>query len=276
MKQKHNKKRNTAFLYEALIKEITKAVVEKNIELKNKIVFIVKESFKKNSFLYQELKLYKSLCDTYNLEPHLAERLIYEIRQEHSKIDRKELFMEQSALIKKVNSLLSKSIFSNFVPNYKSLATIYQIFNEETPIKKRILLENALVKKISSQLGDNELKVKPVDGLVYKSFVQRFNSEYSSKLISEQKELLNKYISSFLDNGIDLKIFLNEELSRLKKVVKRSLKLDDMKQDSEMASKAKKVLEVLDNFKEEKINKNLIMKVMKIQNLAKEIENDGH
>jgi len=49
-----------------------------------------------------------------------------------------------------------------------------------------------------------------------------------------------------------------------------------MKQDSEMASKAKKVLEVLDNFKEEKINKNLIMKVMKIQNLAKEIENDGH
>ena len=54
MKQKHNKKRNTAFLYEALIKEITKAVVEKNIELKNKIVFIVKESFKKNSFLHME------------------------------------------------------------------------------------------------------------------------------------------------------------------------------------------------------------------------------
>ena len=32
---KHNKKRNTAFLYEALVQELTKSVVEKNVE-KNK------------------------------------------------------------------------------------------------------------------------------------------------------------------------------------------------------------------------------------------------
>ena len=61
MKLKHNKKRNTAFLYETLIKEITKAVIDKNAELKDKIVFIVKESFKKNSLLYKELNLYKIL-----------------------------------------------------------------------------------------------------------------------------------------------------------------------------------------------------------------------
>ena len=39
-KTKHNKKRNTAFLYEALIREMTKAVVSKNKEQKNKIVDI--------------------------------------------------------------------------------------------------------------------------------------------------------------------------------------------------------------------------------------------
>ena len=33
-KTKHNKKRNTAFLYEALIREMTKAVVSKNQEQK--------------------------------------------------------------------------------------------------------------------------------------------------------------------------------------------------------------------------------------------------
>ena len=276
MKLKHKKKRNTAFLYETLIKEMTKAVIEKNIELKNEIFSIIKESFQNNSTLYKELKLYKSLCDTYDLEPHVAEKLIYEIRQEHSKLNEKKLFSEQSILIKKINSLLSKSVFSNFVPNYKSLATVYQIFNQETPVKKRVLLEHALIKKMSNKITDSELKIKPINSLVYKSFVSRFNSEYSSTLISEQKELLSKYISSFVDNGIELKMFLNEEISRLKDSIKESLSLEDIKQDTEMVSKTKKILETLDNFRKDRIDKNLIMKVLKIQNLAKEIENDGH
>ena len=33
MKLKHNKKRNTAFLYEALVKELTKSIVHGNKEL---------------------------------------------------------------------------------------------------------------------------------------------------------------------------------------------------------------------------------------------------
>ena len=276
MKSKHNKKRNTAFLYETLIKELTKAVIGKNIELKDELVSIVKEHFEKNSLLYKELKLYKALCETYDMEPHIAEKLIYEIKQEHSKIDGKKLFTEQSTLIKKINSLLSKSVFSNFVPNYKSLATVYQIFNEETPVKKRILLEQALVKKMSNKLSENGLKVKPIDNLVFKSFIKRFNSEYSSKLIAEQKELLGKYISSFVDNGIELKIFLNEELSRLKETIVDSLNSEDMKQDSDMGKTAKKILQILENFKKEKVNKDMIMRVLKIQNLAKEIQDNGH
>ena len=62
MKEKHNKKRNTAFLYETLVREMTRAIVDKNLELKNEIMFIIKEHFQKNSLLYRELKLYKSLC----------------------------------------------------------------------------------------------------------------------------------------------------------------------------------------------------------------------
>ena len=71
-------------------------------------------------------------------------------------------------------------------------------------------------------------------------------------------------------------MFLNEEISRLKDSIKESLSLEDIKQDTEMVSKAKKILETLDNFRKDRIDKNLIMKVLKIQNLAKEIENDGH
>ena len=45
MKLKHNKKRNTAFLYEALVKEITKAVMDKDVYKKDALVGMVKEHF---------------------------------------------------------------------------------------------------------------------------------------------------------------------------------------------------------------------------------------
>lgn len=276
MKLKHNKKRNTAFVYESLVREMTKAIVEKNLELKDDIVSIIKEHFTKNSLLYRELKLYKTICETYDLEPHTAEKLVYEIRKEHTKLDKQILFTEQSILIKKINSILSNSVFSNFVPNYKSLATAYQIFNEETPIKKRVLLEQAMVEKISSKKEKKQLEVKPIDNLVYKSFVNKFNSEYASRLISEQKELLSKYISSFADNGLEFKIFLNEEISRLRSNLNNSLILEEIKKDPEMVKKTKEVIEVLNNFKKENINKNMIMKILKIQNLVKEINEDGN
>ena len=56
MKLRHNKKRNTAFLYESLIRELTKAVVQKNDFLKEKIVKMIKENFKGNSENSQRIK----------------------------------------------------------------------------------------------------------------------------------------------------------------------------------------------------------------------------
>jgi hypothetical protein len=44
-KIKHNKKRNTIFLYEALVRELTKATVEKNPRRRKTILNIVKEHF---------------------------------------------------------------------------------------------------------------------------------------------------------------------------------------------------------------------------------------
>ena len=51
MKLKHNKKRNTAFVYEALVREVAKAVVRKDEKRKNLIVKIIKENFSSNNIL---------------------------------------------------------------------------------------------------------------------------------------------------------------------------------------------------------------------------------
>ena len=45
MKVKYNKKRNTAFLYETLVKELTKAVVNKDNSKRAIILGILKEHY---------------------------------------------------------------------------------------------------------------------------------------------------------------------------------------------------------------------------------------
>ena len=64
MKLKHNKKRNTAFLYEALIKELTKSIISKDDARKSAITEVLRENFTKSSVLGQELQLYKTLNET--------------------------------------------------------------------------------------------------------------------------------------------------------------------------------------------------------------------
>ena len=51
MKLKHNKKRNTAFLYESLVKELTKAVVKNDTKRRSALVSIIKEHFSKGTAL---------------------------------------------------------------------------------------------------------------------------------------------------------------------------------------------------------------------------------
>ena len=74
MRLKHNKKRNTALVYEILIRELTESVVKKNKNKQNKIVSIIKEHFKKDSTLKEELELYRSIYETRDLEKKLAEK----------------------------------------------------------------------------------------------------------------------------------------------------------------------------------------------------------
>ena len=58
---KHNKKRNTAFIYETLVREIVKQSVAKNEEKRNLAIQIMKEAFAPRTHLRRELDLYKTL-----------------------------------------------------------------------------------------------------------------------------------------------------------------------------------------------------------------------
>lgn len=275
-KRRHNKKRNTAFLYEALIREMTKAVVSKDSTIKETIVHILKEFFAPQSILSKELVLYKTLSETDDLDPITAEKLVYQVREAHSSLNKKDIYNAQSHLIKKINTQLSTGVYNNFVPNYKSMATLSQLFGSGTEtynIKQGVILEQKIIATLTNKHElAAEQEMKPIDNLVFTTFVSKFNDTYSEGLLSEQKELLNRYILSFSDNGIDVKIYLNEEISRLQSALVSALKTKEIQLDANMQESVKSVLSMIEEFKTEPVDKALVEKVLKIQNVVHEIK----
>jgi len=269
---KHNKKRNTAFLYECLIKELTKAVVQENKKRQIITKKVIKEFFNKNNDLKKELNLYNSLLDTKNLNESFSRRLLEETKKDFYGLNRKAIFNAQTNLINAMNTQLGSQIFSNFIPNYKDLASIGLYFqNSKLSAKKRIMLENNLIKF----LGRKErilTEMKHLDNLEYKTFVNKFNTAYDRTLRTEQKSLLTNYIVSFSDNGLGLKSFLNEEIGRLKSLVKQQIIEGSNTHNIE---NFKKVKVKLDNYAQTPITHQTVEEIFYIQDLIAEVSKNA-
>tara|TARA_B100001094_G_C18068331_1_gene738645 strand:+ start:290 stop:1108 length:819 start_codon:yes stop_codon:yes gene_type:complete len=272
MRLKHNKKRNTAFLFEVIAREYVKAIIRKNVNKQNIIKRIIQENFSKTCTLAGELSLYRELLETKNLSRDDATMLLREAKERYSKLNKKDVFLAQSKLIKEVNYKLSQSVFNNFVPNFKDLATIYNIFNNKTSVKEKILLEKRLVEDLLvSENSDNNKH--HVDNLTYKTFVKKFNKKYSV-LPKDQKDLLTNYIASFADNSVALKTHLNEQITELKNKFKK-YESDESLQTDQMKEKFEGVRDKLEEYKSMPITDIMIVEVLRMQDLARELENVG-
>ena len=100
MKVKHNKKRNTAFLYEALVRELTKSIISKQSTKTARIKQIFKESFSTGSVLKKELECYKALVETNSLDQYTAEKMIFHTKKEYESLDKDKIFEQQSNLLR--------------------------------------------------------------------------------------------------------------------------------------------------------------------------------
>jgi hypothetical protein len=263
---KHNKKRNTALVFESLVKEITAAIIKNDEVRKNKAVAIVKKHFNPDSELRQHLECYKSLYENQGLSIEVCEKILKEVNIAARLIDPTGLFKQQTALINDINKELDPTVFNNFVPNYKSLATIDQIFNPRTRPKTKVMLESKIIENMSKGLVEESSET--VDSLTLTTFINKFNEKYSDSLLEEQKELLNYYITSFVDNAVELKMFLNEELGRLTNEINSAT-------DDDLKEKAVLINEKLNSFQATEINDTVLLTVLKTQQLVKELNDAG-
>ena len=272
-KIKHNKKRNTIFLYETLVRELTRATVDKDQDRRQTILGIVKEHFNKTTLMGREVRIYKNILETKDTKMTIAEKILSESKVEYSVLNKKQIFTEQSQMISKINKELSKNVFTTFVPNYKNLATLHQIFNNlDLSAKERVLLEEETLQLMVESTQEVEQKeLKHIDNLVFKSFVERFNNEYVG-LLEEQKVLLSRFISSGIGDNLEFQIYLNTEIGRLKEEVATAKETKEFTEDGDMSVKADQVLGLLETFSQKPLEDGDLKKILKIQELAREIK----
>jgi hypothetical protein len=274
MKIRHNKKRNTAFIYESLIKEATAAMLKRDESTQKKIVKIIRKHFAPDSVLRTHLDCYRSLYESVHMDRDTAQRILNEAKIKSRLLDTEGLFVKQSDLIDDVNKQLTPEVYNTFVPNYKTLATISQIFSDKLSPKNSVILEKQII-EIMTKSPEHTDATTPVDNIVFTSFVNKFNEKYDEELLNEQKKLLNFYIASFADNSISLKVFLNEEIGRLKKELVVSLDHESIKSDEDMLRKTGLIVEKLVSFYNRGLDENVLLTVLKTQKLVKEISEDG-
>jgi hypothetical protein len=273
MKIKHNKKRNTAVVYEALLKDMTAAILKGDDARKASIVGVIKEHFSRGTVLNKDLSCYRSLYETKDETPETSQRIIFEAKKQKMAIDKEKLFEAQTKVIHDINKNIDSSIFSNFVPNYKTLATIHQIFSDNITPKERVLLENQMTQYMCEKIIKQE--APQVDTLTLAKFIEKFNQRYDDKLLDEQKVLLSHYITSFTDNNLSLKMYLNDEVARLKEQLNSFLSDTILQEDSSMLNKTKKVIEKIESLKTSDINEDTLATVLRTQALVKEFKSDG-
>ena len=74
------------------------------------------------------------------------------------------------------------------------------------------------------------------------------------------------------ETAVEFKVYISEEISRLKGAVKALQVKKEVLLDEALANKNKQVVNVLEGFKKQEINDDMIKTILKIQSLEPEIE----
>ena len=275
---KHNKIKNTAFLYECLTRQITSDVLSNNDP--SPALAIVKEFFKPTTILGKELVLYKALTSKKLKNEGKINYLVDSVLRERAKLNYSEMRRAKYNLVKKITEKYDlKDFFRTRISNYRDIASVYKLFEiqhnsnpfEETEIRF-VVMENLKEKDVpksnkQSVVEKFQKESKDLRLLSYKILVDKFNQKYSN-LNESQRGLLQAYINN-ISNTSTLKDFMAEEIKKLKNEI---LKIHPKIDDKVVSIKLKECLNVLKKLnKGNVVNEEQLVTMMRFYSLLDEI-----
>ena len=275
---KHSKYKNTAILFEMLVRKLTSETLTSD---KTVTVEIIKKYFGKNTALSKELQLYNALIkETLKTEAQALD-YIRSCKVTHSKLNKGLLRRQRYNLVKEISENFDFQKVSKIrINNYKELASIYKLFEYSEADNPKDLLESktAIVDHLLGNI-EQSLKLSPllekykgydtdVRMLSYKLLVDKFNSKYSG-LDENQKKVLNKYITHVNDSE-SVKQYFEKIIPGIKKELK-----EQVSTISDKATKIKvdKLSEMLCNVETIKIIKEShVLTILRYFDLIKELK----
>ena len=263
---KHSKFKNTGFIFELLVRQVTSEIMSGKIN--STAEKILKEHFNSKKELSKELKLYQYLInEKYNSESK-AEKFIDTICEARKRLDEKKLTKEKYTLIKEIKETYGLDEFiKSPISNYKTLASIYKIFEVTTSVEQYdptdivssrfTIAENI----INSSIQNKDSKIKDaileeyrkqdddLRAISYKLLIENFNKKYKN-LSSQQKGLLKEYINNMNNTG-KLKEYVSVEVQSIVEGLKEV--------GSKISDKVTKIklAETITNLKKVKSAKNI-------------------
>jgi len=215
-KIKHSKFKNTGFIFELLVRQVTSEILSSN---KSVAETILKEFFNSKKELSKELKLYQYLINEKHNSETKAEKFIDTICEARKRLDEKKLTKEKYILIKEIKEKYNIDEFiKSPISNYKTLASIYKIFEVVTSeeqyeptdiVNSRFTITENII-NTSIQNKDSKIKDAVLEqykkqdedlrSISYKLLVESFNNKYKN-LTTEQKGLLREYINNINNTG---------------------------------------------------------------------------
>ena len=282
-KLKHSKIKNTGILFELLTRQITADVLAGK---STKSVSILKEYFNEKTELGKELELYKLLSEKNYTSEVKANDLLNVVVKQRQRLNNSNLRREKYNLIKSIKENYNVTDFFNGrIPNYRILASIYNVFQSETTSEKFkadhivnsrfTVLEHITSKKIDEKkikekvLREYNKEDKDLRLLAYQILVDKFNTKYK-KLDESQKSLLKNYINN-VSNTNSLREYVDKEVISIKKVLDKHL---PKVKDKITNIKLTEAINQIENLTKGKVvNEKQVLTLMRYYELIKEIKN---
>ena len=227
---KHSKLRNTGLLFEFLLRQVTVDVLNKKKE--SPALKIIKKQFNEHTEIGKELALYNLIMTKKFKSDKKADFFLSEVIRQRGKLNNTNLRREKYNIIASIKESYDvNQLFSSKVPNYKTFASVYKLFegiNEMGADEKTesyfIVIENVTTMKHTKNKSyiPEEFKDKDLRILSYKTLLEKFNKKYTN-LSDEQKYVLKEYIGN-LSNTNNFSVFVETQIPKLKKKLNGKVK----------------------------------------------------
>jgi hypothetical protein len=277
-KLKHSKYKNTAILFEMLVRKLTSETLSSN---KTVTADLIKKYFGRNTELSKELYLYNTLLKEQFKSEAQGLDYIRTVKLSYTKLNQSALKRQRYNLVKEISE---KFIFANMskmhINNYKVLASVYMLFeyDETDNLKqllecKNVILQNNLItsriKVIKDPLMEQyEAQPKDIRLLTYKLLVDKFNDKYAG-LDNSQKQLLNKYIVNVNDTEA-LKEYIQTVIPTIKTQLSEHVKHITDKVTKIKVEKLSEMLCTVENMKT--IKESHVLSLLRYFDLIRELQ----